>query len=75
MHDADLSQPTAVLIGSEGAGIPRDLMTQIDEVIAIPHQSQVESLNAGVAASIVLYESARQKASKSTTETQSHREG
>ena len=33
----------------------------IDEIVAIPHMEQVESLNAGVAGSIVLYESARQR--------------
>jgi len=33
----------------------------MDELIMIPHSSKVESLNAGVAASIVLYEAARQK--------------
>jgi tRNA G18 (ribose-2'-O)-methylase SpoU len=33
----------------------------MEEVIAIPHAPQVESLNAGVAASIVLYEAARQR--------------
>jgi tRNA G18 (ribose-2'-O)-methylase SpoU len=49
----------ALFIGSEGAGLPRDLMSQMDEVVAIPHAPQVESLNAGVAASIVLYEIAR----------------
>jgi TrmH family RNA methyltransferase len=73
VNDVDWRQPSAVLIGSEGAGISRDLMAQMDEVIAIPHQPQVESLNAGVAASIVLYEAARQKSKESTTETQSHR--
>jgi len=36
-------------------------MKAMDEIIAIPHSPQVESLNAGVAASIVLYEAARQK--------------
>jgi tRNA G18 (ribose-2'-O)-methylase SpoU len=35
-------------------------MAQVDEVVAIPHSPKVESLNAGVAASIVLYEAARQ---------------
>jgi tRNA G18 (ribose-2'-O)-methylase SpoU len=33
----------------------------MDEVVAIPHSPRVESLNAGVAASIVLYEISRQK--------------
>jgi RNA methyltransferase, TrmH family len=68
IDQADLTGPTAVLIGSEGAGISRDMMAQMDEVIAIPHQPQVESLNAGVAASIVLYEAARQRI-QLTTET------
>jgi tRNA G18 (ribose-2'-O)-methylase SpoU len=36
-------------------------MTQMDEVVAIPHTAQVESLNAGVAGSIILYEAARQR--------------
>jgi tRNA G18 (ribose-2'-O)-methylase SpoU len=36
-------------------------MAEMDEVVAIPHSQKVESLNAGVAASIVLYEAARQR--------------
>ncbi len=59
LKDADLDGPIAVFIGSEGAGIPRDLVRNMDDFIAIPHSPQVESLNAGVAASIVLYELAR----------------
>ncbi|MBZ5599339.1 MAG: RNA methyltransferase [Acidobacteriia bacterium] len=51
----------AIFIGGEGAGVPRDLIPEVDELIAIPHSRQVESLNAGVAASIVLYEAARQR--------------
>lgn len=72
IDQADLTRPAAILIGSEGAGISRDVMAQMDEVIAIPHGPQVESLNAGVAASIVLYEAARQRKVKAyTTETRS----
>jgi len=51
--------PLAIFIGNEGAGLPRELTRQMDETVAIPQASQVESLNAGVAASIVLYEAAR----------------
>ncbi len=58
---ANLSCPIAILIGGEGAGIPRDVLAKADEIVAIPHAAQVESLNAGVAASIVLYEIARKK--------------
>jgi TrmH family RNA methyltransferase len=61
LPQASLTGPVAVFIGGEGAGVPRDLLAKIDEVVAIPHAPQVESLNAGVAASIVLYEIARQR--------------
>ena len=61
LDQARLSQPSAIFVGSEGAGLPRNLMAQVDELVAIPHAPHVESLNAGVAASIVLYEAARQR--------------
>lgn len=61
IDQAKLTGPTAVLIGSEGSGLPRSAMAQVDELVAIPHTPQVESLNAGVAGSIVLYEAARQR--------------
>jgi TrmH family RNA methyltransferase len=51
--------PLAIFIGNEGAGLSRELTRQMDGTLAIPQASQVESLNAGVAASIVLYEAAR----------------
>jgi TrmH family RNA methyltransferase len=51
----------AIFVGSEGAGLPRALMAQMDETVAIPHSERVESLNAGVAAGIVLYEAGRQR--------------
>jgi TrmH family RNA methyltransferase len=61
LDQAGLSGPLAIFIGSEGAGLPRDLIKAMDEVVAIPQATQVESLNAGVAASIVLYEAMRQR--------------
>jgi len=61
LDQAKLSGPLAIFIGSEGAGLSRDLIKEMDEVVAIPQAEQVESLNAGVAASIVLYEVMRQK--------------
>jgi RNA methyltransferase, TrmH family len=61
LDQAALTGPLAVFIGSEGSGLPRTLMAEVDEVVAIPHAPQVESLNAGVAGSIVLYEVARQR--------------
>lgn len=61
LDQADLKQATAIFFGNEGSGLARDVMANMDESIAIPHTAQVESLNAGVAASIVLYEAARQR--------------
>jgi RNA methyltransferase, TrmH family len=61
LDQADLKGAVAIFFGNEGAGLPREVVAKMDEVIAIPHTPQVESLNAGVAASIVLYEAARQR--------------
>jgi TrmH family RNA methyltransferase len=51
----------AIFVGSEGSGLPRDLIKEMNDVVAIPQVPEVESLNVGVAASIVLYEVMRQK--------------
>jgi TrmH family RNA methyltransferase len=64
IHEAELARPVAVFIGSEGAGLPRSLVQQIDQVVSIPHAARVDSLNAGIAASVVLYEAARQRTSQ-----------
>jgi TrmH family RNA methyltransferase len=59
LPEVSWTAPLAIFIGNEGAGLSRGLLRQMDETIAIPQSKQVESLNAGVAASIVLYEAAR----------------
>lgn len=64
LDQARLAGPAAFFIGNEGAGLPRDLGPQMDEFVAIPQAKPVESLNAGIAASIILYEAARQRRSK-----------
>lgn len=61
LPEADLTAPMALLIGNEGAGLPKAVLGQADEIVAIPHGPQVESLNAAIAASVVLYEAARQR--------------
>jgi RNA methyltransferase, TrmH family len=58
----DLAQPAAILIGNEGAGLSTDFIDRCTASIAIPMPGPVESLNAAVAASILLYEAARQRA-------------
>ena len=62
IHQADLTQPLALLIGNEGAGLSEDWLRLADQRITIPTPGPVESLNAAVAASILLYESSRQRA-------------
>jgi TrmH family RNA methyltransferase len=59
LAEATLVGPLVVFIGSESAGLSRGLISEMDEVVVIPHSPKVESLNAGVAASIALYEVAR----------------
>ena len=68
LDQAVLTGPLAIFIGSEGAGLPRELLEQMTDTVAIPHSPNVESLNAGVAASIVLYEIARQTSHHRVTE-------
>ena len=60
-HEIDLTLPTAIFIGNEGQGVPRALAEAADEAILIRHSQQVESLNAAIAASILLYEAQRQR--------------
>jgi TrmH family RNA methyltransferase len=54
--EADLPLPLAVLLGSEGAGLPEDLLDRAGLRVAIPMTGTAESLNLAVAAGILLYE-------------------
>lgn len=68
LYEVDFAGPLALLIGSEGAGLPPEILAQADELVTIPHSPRVESLNAGMAASILLYEVARQRSKNLTTD-------
>lgn len=57
----DYTKPTAFLIGNEGNGLKRATADRATQYIKIPMAGQVESLNAAVAATILMYEAARQK--------------
>jgi RNA methyltransferase, TrmH family len=61
--EADLREPSAIFVGSESSGVPDEVERIADAIIWIPMTADVESLNAGVAASLVLYEAARQRMS------------
>jgi TrmH family RNA methyltransferase len=60
--DANLVSPCALMIGNEGAGLSADLVALADTFITIPTPGPVESLNAAIAGSLLLYEAARQRA-------------
>jgi TrmH family RNA methyltransferase len=66
-HCVGLAGPVALMIGNEGNGVPEELAAQADGAITIPCPGPVESLNAAVAASVMLYEASRQRAVKATT--------
>jgi TrmH family RNA methyltransferase len=57
----DWSQPSAVLIGNEGAGLSEEQAAACTAVLRIPHQAPVESLNSAIAAAVILYESYRRR--------------
>jgi TrmH family RNA methyltransferase len=60
-------EPSALLVGNEGAGLPADLVRSSDAVVRIPQNAAreagtpLDSLNAAVAGAILLYEAARQR--------------
>jgi len=59
--EIDLTSATAILIGNEGNGLSQSMIDRSDGRIIIPCPGPVESLNAAVAASILLYEASRQR--------------
>jgi 23S rRNA (guanosine2251-2'-O)-methyltransferase len=62
LADSDLaSGPLVVVVGSEGDGLGRLVSETCDRLVSIPMASSLESLNAGVAASITLYELSRHR--------------
>lgn len=64
MYDMDFTKGCAFLIGNEGNGLSDRLSDTADSYLRIPMEGQVESLNAGVAASLLMYESLRQRGRK-----------
>ena len=63
LYQADLTLPTAILLGSEGDGIHPKLLKMADQVVKIPQATTFDSFNVSVAAGITLYETLRQRIS------------
>jgi 23S rRNA (guanosine2251-2'-O)-methyltransferase len=60
--DVDWSGRAVLVLGSEGSGLRQRVADTCDELISIPVAGQVESLNASVAAAVILFEARRQRA-------------
>ena len=54
--------PVCIVVGSEGKGVSRLVGDLCDQIVSIPIQASTESLNAGIAAAVTLYEVARTRA-------------
>ena len=61
IYSADLTTPTAIIMGAEDTGISDELLEAADHKYKIPLTGQIESLNVSVATGIVLFESLRQR--------------
>lgn len=62
--DVDFTGPVAVVVGGEGKGLHEQVRAKCDFVVSIPTAGAIRSLNAAVAAGIVLYEGVRQRRAK-----------
>jgi len=61
VYEVDLDMPLVVLIGSEGQGLSRNLVSKSDFLMKLPMLGIISSLNASVAAGIIMYEVVRQR--------------
>lgn len=61
LYEETFDTPTAFIIGNEGSGMDKELTEYCDKKIIIPMKEGIESLNASVAASVVMYEILRRK--------------
>lgn len=61
LHQINLNEPVAILMGDEGSGVSDAVLKACDAIIKIPMTGKAESLNVSVAAGIILYEAVRQR--------------
>lgn len=61
-HEAHYTGPIAIVVGNEQKGVRRLLKEKSDELVRIPMEGKLQSLNVNVAAAILLYEALRQRA-------------
>ena len=64
IYAADLTGPVAIVVGSEGKGVRKNIQRLCDKSISIPRYGKVDSLNASVSTAVVLFEALRQRLNK-----------
>jgi 23S rRNA (guanosine2251-2'-O)-methyltransferase len=62
--EADLTLPTAIVLGAEGSGLRRLVRERCDRLVSIPMLGEVRSLNVSVAAGVAMFEAVRQRRRK-----------
>ena len=60
-YECDYKMPTAIIMGSEDIGIKPNLKKDVDDMIRIPMNKQIESLNVSNACSVILFEARKQR--------------
>jgi 23S rRNA (guanosine2251-2'-O)-methyltransferase len=61
IYDTDLKGPLAIVVGSEGKGVRKNIQRLCDKSVSIPGRGKVGSLNASVSTAVVLFEAVRQR--------------
>ena len=61
LERADLTGPVAIVLGNEASGLPADLAAHLDGRVTIPVEPPAESLNVGMAGTVLAFEAARQR--------------
>jgi 23S rRNA (guanosine2251-2'-O)-methyltransferase len=61
IYEFDLKLPVCIVVGAEGEGLSRLVGENCDEILSIPMKGKISSLNASVAAGVVMYEVLKQR--------------
>lgn len=64
----DLTRPWAIVLGNEAHGLPAIVQRQLDELVTIPMRGPAESLNVGMAGTVVCFEALRQRRAQTRTD-------
>jgi TrmH family RNA methyltransferase len=69
----DLADPVALVLGNEAHGLPGDVAARVERAVSIPMVGRTESLNVGMAGTILCFESLRQRRQRDQASDQGNR--